>query len=61
MKTIEITINAKGESQVETKGFSGEACRTASQLIESALGLKLRERLTDEFHRIAVASQVQQT
>jgi hypothetical protein len=34
MKTIEITINSKGETRVETKGFVGAQCREASRFLE---------------------------
>ena len=58
MKTIEIIIDAKGETRVETNGFTGSSCRDASRFIEQALGQRSGERLTAEFHQ---ASSVQQT
>ncbi len=50
MKTIEITVSPKGETQVETKGFTGSGCRQASKFIESALGKISGETLKPEFH-----------
>tara|TARA_R110002072_G_scaffold145460_1_gene291975 strand:+ start:123725 stop:123931 length:207 start_codon:yes stop_codon:yes gene_type:complete len=50
MKRIEITIALDGSSTVETKGFTGSTCRTASQWIERALGKTACEQLTHEFH-----------
>lgn len=50
MKTIEIVVSPKGESQVETKGFTGNECREASKFIESALGKVAGETLKPEFH-----------
>ena len=50
MKTIEITVSPKGESQVETKGFTSNECRDASKFIESALGKVTDETLKPEFH-----------
>ena len=50
MKTIEITVSPKGETQVETKGFTGSGCRKASRFIESALGKVSSETLKPEFH-----------
>jgi hypothetical protein len=47
---IEITISPKGETTVTTKGFTGASCRDASKFIEQALGQRLDERLTAEFH-----------
>ena len=51
MKRIEIVIAPNGESRVETKGFQGPECRTASQFLEQALGRTTSETLTSEFHQ----------
>jgi len=51
MKTIEIIVSAKGETKVETKGFTGAECRQASRFIEQALGQRTAEKLTAEFHQ----------
>jgi hypothetical protein len=51
MKTIEITVDSKGQTRVETKGFAGPACREASRFVEQALGTKTAETLTAEFHQ----------
>ena len=51
MRTIEITVDAQGQSKVETKGFVGPACREASKFVEQALGLRTAEDLTAEFHQ----------
>lgn len=50
-KTIEITVSAKGEATVQTKGFSGPSCRDASKFIEQVLGEKSGEQLTQEFYQ----------
>lgn len=50
MKTIEITVAPDGQSQVETKGFSGAQCQQASRFIEQALGTPVKERLKPEFY-----------
>ncbi|WP_397570407.1 DUF2997 domain-containing protein [Schlesneria sp. T3-172] len=47
---IEITVSPKGETTLQTKGFTGESCRQASRQLEAALGLRLTERLTSECH-----------
>ncbi len=60
MKTIEITVTAKGETSVQTKGFAGSSCRDASRYIEQALGQRIDEQLTAEFHQAATAGQSQQ-
>lgn len=50
MKTIEIIVDKQGQTRLETKGFSGNACREASQLLEKALGAKTSEKLTAEYY-----------
>jgi hypothetical protein len=50
LKTIEITVTPSGQTTVETKGFSGSECRQASQFIETALGQRTGERLTNDFY-----------
>jgi hypothetical protein len=51
VKTIEITIDSKGETTVQTKGFTGASCRDASRFLEQALGEKQGEKLTQEFYQ----------
>jgi hypothetical protein len=60
MRTIEIVINPKGESTVQTKGFAGASCCTASKFIEQALGQRSDERLTAEFHQVPSIEQQRQ-
>jgi hypothetical protein len=50
-KTIEITVGPKGETTVQTKGFTGPECRDASKFVEQALGHETTETLTAEFHQ----------
>jgi hypothetical protein len=49
-KTIEIIVSPKGETKVETKGYSGAECREASKFVEQALGQRTDEQLKAEFH-----------
>ena len=60
MKTIEITIALDGRTRVETKGFTGESCRDASRFIEEALGRRVEERLTTDFHQTQVGQATNQ-
>ena len=60
MKTIEITVSPKGDTKVETKGFSGAECREASKFIEQALGQRADEQLKAEFHLSQQTGQVNQ-
>ena len=59
MRIIEIVISPNGQTQVETKGFTGAECRDASKFIEQALGKQTSEQLTAEFHQVASQSQTQ--
>jgi hypothetical protein len=56
-KLIEIIVSAKGETQVQTKGFTGSRCREASRFLEQALGVKQSEKLTDEFYHASTEQQ----
>ncbi len=57
---IEIVITPDGQTRVQTHGFSGESCRAASRFVEEALGTRLSETLTAEFHQQAVVQQPNQ-
>jgi hypothetical protein len=50
-KVIEIIVAPNGQTRVETKGFTGNACQLASKFIEQALGKRTDEKLTAEFHQ----------
>ncbi len=56
-KVIEIIVDAKGATTVQTRGFSGSDCREASRFVEQALGQKTAETLTAEFHQGQQAGQ----
>lgn len=61
-KRIVITIDPKGNSQVETKGFAGSECIEASKFVESALGSQANLRTTAEFFQSRnVQQQKEQT
>jgi hypothetical protein len=49
-KIIEVTVSPKGETSIQTKGFTGGECREASRRLETALGVRNSEQLTSEFH-----------
>jgi len=57
MKITEITVDAKGQAKVETRGFTGGECRQASRFIEQALGQRTDEKLTAEFHENQTTNQ----
>ena len=56
-KTIEVIINPAGETTVQTKGFAGSSCRDASKFIEQALGQRIDEHFTAEFHQPATEQE----
>jgi hypothetical protein len=57
MKTIEITVDPRGQTKVETKGFTGGKCREASRFLEQALGTRTGEQLTAEFYQAQATEQ----
>jgi hypothetical protein len=57
LKTIEITVDSKGGTKVETKGFTGSSCREASKFVEEALGQRTAEHLTSAFYSAQEARQ----
>ena len=60
MKIIEVIVAPDGSTKVETKGFAGASCRDASRFIEQALGQRVDERLTAEFHQAQPTQQLTQ-
>jgi Protein of unknown function (DUF2997) len=50
-KIIRVIVGPKGETKIETKGFSGGECREASRFLEQALGQPVSEQLTAEFYQ----------
>ena len=51
MKRVEIIVDPKGNSKVETKGFAGSECVDASKFVEQALGKETASRTTAEFYQ----------
>ena len=56
-KVIRVVVGPKGETKVETKGFSGGECVAASRFVEQALGRPVSEQLTAEFYQAQEAEQ----
>jgi Protein of unknown function (DUF2997) len=50
-KTVEITVGPKGETTVQTRGFTGPECKDASRFVEQALGQRTAEQMTAEFYQ----------
>ena len=60
MRIIEVVIDAKGQSTIQTKGFTGANCQDASRLLEQALGQTQSETRTAEYYQPAAATTEQQ-
>jgi hypothetical protein len=61
-KVIRVIVGPRGETKIETKGFTGNDCRKASKFLEQALGQPVNEELTAEFYQSQAADQhVQQS
>lgn len=56
-KRIEITVSKDGKTKVETKGFAGAACKSASAPYEQALGLTTNEVHTAEYFESSESSE----
>jgi hypothetical protein len=57
LKIIEITVDPKGQTKVEARGFTGGVCREASRFVEQALGQRTDEQLKSEFYQGQPAEQ----
>ena len=58
MQSIEVTIPVSGEGvTIETKGFTGAACKDATKPLEDALGVAVADTVTREFYQQAGAKQ----
>jgi hypothetical protein len=57
MKIIEIIVDPQGNVKLQTKGYSGNECRSASAEIEKSLGVSTAEQLTPEFYQVRAANQ----
>lgn len=50
MKSVEITVSPTGEIKVETKGFQGAECLSASRDYEKALGVVTSDKKTGDYY-----------
>lgn len=49
-RIIEVTVSPRGETTVQTKGYTGGDCLAASKSFEQALGVVTADVKTAEFH-----------
>lgn len=50
MKKIEMTVSETGEIQIKTSGYSGKACKVATEKLEKALGQVTDDKATSEMY-----------
>jgi hypothetical protein len=50
-RIIEVLVSPRGETTVQTRGYSGDDCLRASKFLEQALGVVAGGRKTAEFHQ----------
>ncbi len=61
MRIIEIIVSPKGETTIQTKGFTGSSCREASKALEQALGAVQSDKATAEMYQaVTTGQQIQQ-
>ena len=58
-KILKVTVSPKGETKLETVGFSGNSCQEASRNFERALGVSTGEQLTGEYYTTSAEQQIQ--
>ena len=56
-RIIEVVVSPQGEAVVQTKGYAGGDCLSASKFLEEALGVVADERKTAEFYQANPAVQ----
>ena len=56
-KTIEVIVSPRGETTVQTRGFTGPACLEAARRLEQSLGVITTEQKTAEFYGTAEVDQ----
>jgi hypothetical protein len=56
-KIIEVVVSPKGETIVETKGYTGSDCQLASKWLEQGLGVVADDRLTAQYYQTETSQQ----
>jgi len=49
-RTIELTVAPDGQTTLETKGFQGAECQSASRFLEMVLGQKYSGHLKPDYY-----------
>lgn len=58
-KILKVTVSPKGETKLETVGFSGSSCQEASRNFERALGVSTDDQFTGEYYTASNEQQVE--
>jgi hypothetical protein len=58
-KTIQVIVSPKGETKIETTGFTGSSCQDATRELERALGGTVSENLTGEYYAASNEQQIE--
>jgi hypothetical protein len=56
-KIIRLIVGPKGETKIETRGFTGSDCREASKFLEQVRDQPVNEQLTAEFYQSQTTGQ----
>lgn len=56
-RVIEVTVSPKGETSIQTKGYSGADCLQASKFLEQALGVTINNKHTAEYYQTSTSTQ----
>ena len=56
-RIIEVTVSPKGDTSIQTKGYSGADCLQASKFLEQALGVVAKDSKTGDFYQSAQSEQ----
>ncbi len=56
-RLIEVLVSPQGDTTVQTKGYHGSECLSASRWLEQALGSATAERRTTEFYQATPTQQ----
>lgn len=58
-KIFQVTVSPKGETKIETIGFTGSSCQDASRALEAAFGAKTNETLTGDYYATGGEQEVE--
>lgn len=54
---IEVIVSTSGQLSIQTRGFGGQECKSASAYLEQALGTVTSDKLTSEFYTPSIQQQ----